>query len=1067
MSSLASINAFRGYTYQYQVFCLFLIKMDYDRNIIKVKAENFVDNHNFDDIIIETNNNSVYIQVKNMIVTKENFKIENNYVTLNNQKIKYNPDLKNILIVNKIDIENNCEFMGVKCYKEGNIFICSLSVDDIYNSIESLNIEENRILQLLRLSSTICANNCEINILDLPKFNFYNTELQEKTLEIRNNILNFKDNTVNYIIGKPGIGKSHFAKELKIDNSILYRFWIGENDINKNDRLQYNNFIRDISYKIFDCSHVKEEIEILNKLKKDGKVLIIDGLDHVENYNCSEIEKYFYFINMLEKNNIHSIILSRPLRHEIVGNIIELQNWNKSQTKEFINKKYSILDYSLEEQIYNISKGYPIIVDFLCKEYLLNNEIRPFPQISDLNTYFDTLISESDVKGLYVFSKCKCFLTQQELKSLLDSYGWDTFQEFFNRNKFLFCVEKNRISLIHDSLNLYINTKLPQYQVIDDKIKSLVVNSMMNNEINFFARFQSFELDNDTKLSIIKKYLNIDVFKYVLYNNLDYESIRSFYKIIPNEMIKFSSSKFTELEYLQLSIIESIVARNHIEQSFDLLIPLFNYLKTHKPNSYNTDIYSSGTLYSLQDFNLKKYERYIDEGFYDLDQVLHAYNEAQYKYVLYLKRIEKGNFDTSKIDFKAIPQCGDYWAIENISAIMCQSYLIKKDFLDSKNFVTYCATDSPKYYPIAIKILEQFNINPNQRNVENLKDSVKDVIFQYDTFKDINYYEQKTLKEIIREHSHEGSFTLYSYIVGYLRHAIMCNKDIDIESISLYWGMFYQRKDYSLDDIQTILNVLKHHHYINLQECCNLINTCQNMTEKSYRDNFNTFLNNLSFDELKIFIKTNDLYKYRINISQLKPEIINILPQPFVYKQIFEIILGYNINNIHTSIEYYNIENILKSNYKDVIIKLMRDHEITIYYAPKDLVIKDISIVNNREEYIIGSQFDSGYAYYKDKDYIKEKGINHLDLAKMIDGYLYRLPYANLFYNFEENIIKKDIKSILFNALCLNNYKYFDFYLYNMSISSIIELFEYFNINVSWDKVNKIFNCFFDISLIH
>lgn len=1065
MSSIASKNAFRGYTFQYQVFTLFLTKMDYDRKILKIKAENFVD-HNFDDIFIDTNNNSIYVQVKNMTVTKENFSIKNNIIKLNNQEIKYNPHVKNLLIVNNIDVETNSELLDLQCYNKGNVFVCSLNTNKMYDLIESLNIDDKRFFQLMRLASSISSQNCEINITDLPKFNFYNIELQEKTLEIRNQVLNYKNNPVNFIIGKPGVGKSHFAKELKIENSILYRFWIGENDIDKNERLQYKNFIRDLSYKLFNCSHVKDEIEILQKLKDDGEILIIDGLDHVENYNCSEMEKYLSFIKLLKNNNVHSIILSRPLRHEIFGNIIELSNWNKSQTKEFINKKYNISNYYLEEQIYDISKGYPIIVDFLCKEYLSNKEIRQFPNIPDLNTYFDTLISDHDIKNLYVFAKCKCFLTHQELKKILGNFSYEIFQEFLNRNKFLFCIEQNRISLIHDSLNLYIKTKLPQCDELDNKIQQLVVKSLMDNEINFFARFQSFDINKANKLNIIKKYLNIDEFKDTLYKNLDYESIRSFYKIIPYEMSKFSSSEFTELEYLQLSIIESIVARNHIEQSFDLLIPLFNYLKKHPSNLYNTDIYSSETLYSLQDFNLKEYERYIDEGFYDLNQVLDSYDEAQYKYALHLKRKENGGFDTSKIDFKGISQLGDYWAIENISAIMCKAFLVKENYLESIDFVTYCATDNSKYYPIAFKILTQFEINPSPRNVKKLKESVKDLIFQYDTFKEINYYEQKTLKEIISEYSHEGSFVLYSYIVGYLRHAIICDKDIDIESISLYWGMFYQRKDYSLDDIQTILGMLKNHNYINLQECCKLINTCQNMTEKSYRDNFNMFLNTLSFEELSIFVKTNNLDNYRINVSQLKPDVINFLPPCFVHREICDIILGYNPNNINTSIEYYNINNILKSNYKDMAIKLMQDYNITIYNAPQNLTIKGVSIAYCEEEYIIGSQFNNGYAYYKDKDYIKEKEINHLDLAKMVDGYYYRLPYASLFYHFEKQTIKSDIKQILFNSLCINNSQYFDFYLYNMSISSTVELFNQFNINVDWGELNNIIMKYLNISLV-
>ena len=69
MSSIASINAFRGYSFQQYVFTLFLIKMDYERKILRLKAENFVD-HNFDDIFIDIPNNPVYVQVKNTRLVK-------------------------------------------------------------------------------------------------------------------------------------------------------------------------------------------------------------------------------------------------------------------------------------------------------------------------------------------------------------------------------------------------------------------------------------------------------------------------------------------------------------------------------------------------------------------------------------------------------------------------------------------------------------------------------------------------------------------------------------------------------------------------------------------------------------------------------------------------------------------------------------------------------------------------------------------------------------------------------------------------------------------------------------
>lgn len=1062
MSSMASKNAFRGYSFQYQVFTLLLIKMDYDRKILKLKAENFVD-HNFDDIFIDIKDNPIYVQVKNMSVTKENYNINDNYIKLNNQEIKYNPNITNLLIVNDINIEINSELLGLQCFYKNSIYICSLNTDAMYDYIESLNIDEKRLLQLMRLSSAICSDNCEINITDLPKFHFYNVELKEKTIQIRKELMDYKNNYVNFIIGKPGIGKSHFVNELNIKDSILYRFWIGENDIDKNERLLYKNFIRDISYHIFDCSHIKEEDEIIKKLVEDKKILIIDGLDHVENYNPCEIKQYFSFIEMLEKNKIRSIVLSRPLKYKINGHIVDLSNWNKSQTKEFINKKFGILNYTLEEQIYNISNGYPIIVDFLCKEYLLNGKIRPFSEIDDLNSYYDALIHNNDIFCLYVFSKCRCFLIEDELKDLLGNYSWSLFQEFLQRNKFLFSIDLDRISLIHDSLNLYIRTKLPKLKEFDDKLQSYVSKSLLNNEIRFFARFQSFCLDRKLKLKIIKNYLNLNTFKVILYNNLDYESIRNFYKILPNEMNKFTPNHFTELEYLQLAIIESIVSRNHIEQNFDILIPLFKYIKSKTIKNYNTSIYSSETLYWLQNFNIKGYQTYIDAGFYDANQVIYNYKKSNDNFELFLKRKNIKQIDTSKLCFDT-SQIGDFWRIEELSGLLCQLFLTKNNFMQAVDFVTYCATDNPNYYPIAVKILDSVKLN-NQFNIRRLKENVKHSIFEFDEFKEINYYDKKTLKEIIIENAHEGSFTLNSYICSCLRHAVLCNKSIDIESISLYFGMFYQRKDYSLDDIQTFLKILKEKGYIDLQKCFNLINTCQNMTEKSYRHNFTDFLNNITDDELDTFIKNNNVNNYRIIISYLNSTIINKLPYRFVYREINDIIIG-NPYRKNTSISYNDVDKILKSKYSDIAIEMIKQNNITVSNCPKDFIIKDINIIYDKNEYVIGSQFEDGYAYYKDAEFIKEKNINHLNLARMIDCYLFRLPYANLFYHFEENIIKKDIKKILFNALCLSNYRYFDFYLYNMSISSMIELFEHFNINVSWDKINEILNTFLEISLV-
>lgn len=99
-------------------------------------------------------------------------------------------------------------------------------------------------------------------------------------------------------------------------NNLVYRFWVSSQDKDSEERLKYKNFISDFSKKLFKNLLHRNESEIFNKIKDEKKIVIIDGLDHIENYNNKELEKYIDFINKL-KINCKTIVLTRPLRRNL------------------------------------------------------------------------------------------------------------------------------------------------------------------------------------------------------------------------------------------------------------------------------------------------------------------------------------------------------------------------------------------------------------------------------------------------------------------------------------------------------------------------------------------------------------------------------------------------------------------------------------------------------------------------------------------------------------------------------------------------------------------------------
>ena len=480
-----SINALKGYNFQGSIYCYLLCLMDLEREIIELDAEVSVDN-NFDDIFVKTCNDSFYLQVKNYKdITFDKIKINGNMINIDGylpiiigNKKGYN---NNILIVRNLEIPKekiNSKIFGMDCIMFDNCYIIGYFDKDYNQLIKSLYANEERYNNiLLTADEKLNTGNFNFTIQDLPPLNIFEQKLQEETKIIRNFSLKNKD--ILFIVGKPGIGKSHLVTELEeqniISNIIVERLWISENDKDKNNRLKYSNFIRDISYNLFNKSLIEED-SIVKTLKERNITLVVDGLDHVENYNAEELELYFSFFKKFVGTKL--VVLSRPLKHIIEYETIELDNWNEQENMSYLDY-LGVSDYSTQLQIYDISKGYPIITSFLGKHFLLNGELPRIEEATDIFDFYDKLILKG-IAGLSLFLINNSYFKIKELEELLSKREYKVLTEIINYSGYLFSIHYDRVYLIHDSLNTYLRIKTPDY-LEDNKDQNFLTYFFLKN----------------------------------------------------------------------------------------------------------------------------------------------------------------------------------------------------------------------------------------------------------------------------------------------------------------------------------------------------------------------------------------------------------------------------------------------------------------------------------------------------------------------------------------------------------------------------------------------------------
>ena len=394
--------------------------MDVERKINSMCIEAEVDNK-FDDVLLQCDSGEYYFQIKDFDnVSLKDIRLNNGALKIKGKDHKLSEGT-NILVFRAIDIKTNSEIFGFPAMEIDGFYIISANRNEIQDKIEQLYSSSGQRRSQIEAYLHKCFDNRNllINRTDLPSIEVYKTNLLERTIDIGTEHL--KLDNLFFIEGKPGIGKSHLVNliQTQFQNNITYRFWTSNQDKDYKERLIYRNFIFDISKQLFKDLIIRTESKIISEVSSRQITVIIDGLDHVENYNSSELNQFISFIDSL-KLNCKVVILSRPLKTSLIWGKHVLSNWNINQTEVLLDELYHINDYSIKREIFELTNGYPILIKYVAEYYKSKNELPLLDKLTTVDSYYDQILyQEKGKQALSLFLCFKAFAMKSELSSFI------------------------------------------------------------------------------------------------------------------------------------------------------------------------------------------------------------------------------------------------------------------------------------------------------------------------------------------------------------------------------------------------------------------------------------------------------------------------------------------------------------------------------------------------------------------------------------------------------------------------------------------------------------------------
>ena len=1069
-------NSLKGYTYQQSVFVLFLGIMDTERTIGEIVVE-AVDTKNFDDIYLkdviigECNKSSYRIQVKNYPGTcDDDIKIKGNVLSINGNKNSFDTEDNNILIVNSTLIETNSEFMGLACAKRDNIIIIPLTPEQIVDRLDNMFSTEARELQIKHLADEIIEDAIfEIDVDKLPATIEMSIDLENQTILLRT-VPDAFPYDITFIEGKPGVGKSHFVNEIcdKYPEAIVYRFWIGSQDPNRNRRILFENFISEIGIKVYKTAKKVIIDELIDKIRDQNKLIIIDGLDHVENYNPRQLQEFIDFINKLV--DVKVVVLSRPLKCNIEWKKSNLLDWSYDETRLYLELAHNITEYKVQNQIYKITNGYPIITYFIAEDYKLKHVVDINQPIKEIDEYYDSLFINNDKpsSAIGIFATGNCFFTKKELKNFFTELEvYETICEFIDSHPYLFKKVMNRISLIHDSFNTYLRLRLKIFSKRKEITLNIIRQSILEGSIEYMARMQAFDFDDEFYEKVLKKYSQFSEFEKLMLSTRDYNSIQSFYNQL--QIILEDRQGILDIyQYYTFTLLYQIANRNDLIGDDSMIVQMLVYINWH--GNIEDEIFSSDYIWQvyLTCNNLEKMafqylnNRHISEGqFYDLIKHINedvSFFEKKEKIIKFDDLIK----DICDEDMHSIDK--DEVLADYLVSIWIQGNAKDKFYKCFNEYVN----NGKSCVDVLLPELEKYKFDKFW--IERSLSLAEYRLHELGYFGDKNKFRNISLLDTILKAGKEGSYSAVTLAASYMKLANYEKRDMDIESLVYAWVMYFNHKDYSVYSIDTALIVLEKKGLIKEDESFEIITELMKRSDDGISHLLTSYANKKGTKYIDKLNKAGYFSNMdcKIRFWELKPDIYSCFSKQEMKKEITDLL---RIHCYGKTIDGRDLQTVMKSVYKSMVLDGIEFCEYSIL-SPDDQYVSDLK---DRGIKYIGSEekrnekylpFEYGNIHEEDLQYIIDNKIGFDEISKYTDGWYSCLPFVGMYEIYEMQDIQDNYIKILHNSLFArsSNKEYLGNW--NLLLGNVLEFLLDYEIDVDWNKLYTIFNEFLNITLL-
>ena len=1070
-------NSLKGYTYQHYIFTLLLAKMDTERKIIKIIPEP-TDTKNFDDIYVKLFSGKQYrLQVKNykdVKLTDIQVDTAAHVVKIKSNRDEYDPADNNIFVLNA-DFKASCDnkFLDIPAIQIDGIMIVPLSEKNVTNLIHELYQHESLELQIFRFGDElISSGKFEVTTTDLPPIKTISTELNQETVVVRGVPKDFPAG-ITHIEGKPGVGKSHYVNEI-IDghpDSIIYRFWIGAQDPESNARLQFEVFLEQLGLLAFQSPKSFKVNDLIEQLCRINKLVIIDGLDHVENYNPKELRKFIEFFDKLNRRPAKVIILSRPMKASLAWKKTEqLTDWTYDETALYLAVAHSITDLRTQRAIYDVSKGYPIVTYFVAEHYLKYHELRVDKPIKSIYDYYNDLISDVKTKAvLGIFAVNNSFFTFEEIEGFYDSW-YEVIEEFIDDHPYLFEIIANRISLVHDSFNTFLKQQKKSNKWIKI-INQKVYEKLLAGDVEYMARLSSFHLYESQICNIIKHYSNFDVFEKLMLSTVDYNSIASFYEQL-RRLLDTRPDILDIYEYYSFALIFQIVTRNDLVGYEDLIFQILEYL--NRNGDIENQIFSSDIIWQIylackkdQPESIKKYLKNT------------IYGDGQVRFVYDSINEEIEFFDCLDNETDALELFHQINSIENYSlkkSELLQKYLVaawiqqnpKLPFFNE--FRSFVENDNADQIYIALQSAYHFD----KYDTQNVCYSVRYRLHELGFFGEKNICRQGSILSIVKEKAPEGSFEVAPAVLSFLRLANHENRTADIYNINYVWSMYSQRKDYSVCTIDSALCAYERAGLIDESDSFEIICRLMEQSEKGIRHLLSSYIDLKGPEYVKRLVKSEKIFdiESQVDFFEIDPENINCLPENIIRKRLTNLIDHYSWSE---EIDGSEVRNVLRSDYAKLICNVLSslDKKVKGRLDDEETGVLDKYGVeyiceNHTDVKRKYSPFRDGCIRREDFDYIKENHISIIECSRYAGGNYDCLPYVDLYELFDIQEVREQYLSIIHNALfakVIRGEHIGNWINITGNIPAFLEKYEVADID--WERLFKQMLRFMDLSIIY